>query len=145
MPNKPTPLGVQSPQFETTGDSGAKVAGFTGNTQYTPAWARGAMITLIASAASGSNTMQLQYSPDNGTTWINIGPTSTALTGAGNASIFVYPTNLSQAAGATPANLTTNGTVATIMLNAPMWPVWRISYTVPTSITITSVNVSYLP
>lgn len=141
MSNRPR---RSSPFLETTGDSGAKVAGFNGVTQYTPEWAKGAIITMVASAASGNNTMQLQYSPDAGTTWINIGPTSTALTGAGNASIFVYPTNISQAAGGTPANLTTGGTVATIMLNFTMPPVWRIVYAVPTSVTITAVYVNYL-
>ena len=139
-----TPIARQSPAFETTGDSGSKVAGFNGNTMYTPPGARGAMITLVASAAVGNTTMQLQFTPDGGTTWINIGPTSTALSSAGHASIFLYPTNISQAAGGTPANLTTGGTVATIMLNFTMPPVWRIVYAVATSITITSVNVSYL-
>lgn len=131
--------------IEKTGDSGAKVAGFNGATQYSPNDARGAIITLVASAASGSNTMQLQRSYDGGTTFINFGPTSTALTGAGNASFYVYPTNTSQAAGATPANLTTGGTVAAIMLNTVIPPVWRIVFTVPTSITITAVHVEYLP
>lgn len=145
MPSTPQRHGVGTPQWETTGDSGAKVAGFNGATQFTPPWAKGALITMVASAASGNNTMQLQFSPDGGTTFINIGPTSTALTAAGNASIFAYPSNLSQAAGATPANLTTGGTVATIMLNMVMPPVWRIVFAVPTSISITGVYVSYIP
>lgn len=139
-----TPISRQSPIFETTGDTGAKVAGFNGNTMYTPPGVRGAMITLVASAASGSNTIQLQFTPDGGTTWISVGPVSTALTGAGNVSIFVYPTNISQAAGVTPATLTTGGTVATTMLNFAMPPVWRLAYVVPTSITITGVHVNWL-
>ena len=134
-----------TPTISTTGDSGAKVAGFNGANQFSPPWARGATITLIASAASGNNTMQFQYSPDGGTTFINLGPTSTALTGAGNASIFIYPTNWSQAAGVTPAVLTTGGTVAGNHLNLPIPPMWRIVYAVPTSITITGVYVDYLP
>lgn len=142
MPQSPI---SRSLPIEKTGDSGAKVAGFNGATQYSPNDARGAVITLVASAAVGSNTMQLQRSIDGGTTFISVGPVSTALTGAGNVSIYVYPANTSQAAGATPANLATGGTVAAIMLNTVIPPVWRLAYVVPTSITITAVHVEYLP
>lgn len=143
MPQSPISRNI-SP-LEKTGDSGAKVAGFNGATQYTPDGSRGAVITLVASAAVGNNTMQLQRSYDGGTTFINIGPTSTALTGAGNASIYAYPSNTSQAAGVTPATLTTGGTVAANILNMAMPSIWRIVYAVPTSITITGVFVEYLP
>lgn len=140
-----SPISRSTSRIEQTGDSGAKVAGFNGATQYTPDGSRGAVITMVASAASGSNTMQLQRSYDGGTTFISVGPVSTALTGAGNVSIYVYPTNTSQAAGATPANLATGGTVAAIMLNTCIPSVWRLAYVVPTSITITAVHVEYLP
>lgn len=132
-----------SPFLETTGDSGAKVAGFNGVTQYTPEWAKGAIITMAASAASGSNTIQLQTSFDGDTTWIALGPVSTALTGAGNVSLAIYPTNWT-VADATPTDLTLAGTVATVFLNAPMPPIWRLAYVVPTSVTITAVYVNYL-
>jgi len=132
------------PALQTTGDSGAKVAGFNGSAMYTPTWAQGAIITLIASAAVGSNTIQVQFSPDGGSTWIAIGPTSTALTGAGNASLMFYHTNLT-VADATPTDLTITGTVAGVFVNCPIPPVWRLAYVVPTSITITGAYVTYLP
>lgn len=132
-----------SPFLETTGDSGEKVAGFNGATQYTPEWAKGAIITMVASAASGNNTIQLQTSFDGGTTWIAMGPVSTALTAAGNVSLAIYPTNWTVADG-TPTDLTLAGTVATVFLNAPMPPIWRLTYAVPTSVTITAVYVNYL-
>ena len=112
-------------------------------TQYSAPEYKGAIITLTATAAVGNNTLQLQFSPDEGTTWVSIGPTTTALTSAGNASLLVYPTNWSQAAGATPANLTTGGTVASIFLNAPMPAVWRVQLSVATSITGV-IRVQYL-
>lgn len=140
MSNRPRRL---SPFLETTGDSGAKVAGFNGVTQYTPEWAKGAIITMVASAASGNNTIQVQTSFDGGTTWIALGPVSTALTAAGNVSIAVYPTNWT-IADATPTDLTLAGTVATVFLNSPMPPIWRLAYVVPASVTITAVYVNYL-
>jgi len=133
-----------SSAVETTGDSGAKVAGFNGATQYTPLWAKGAIITMVASAASGNNTMQLQFSYDGGATFLSMGSVTTALTGAGNVSLMVYPTNLT-IADATPVDLTITGTVATVFLNTPIPAIWRILYAVPTSITITAVYVNYLP
>jgi hypothetical protein len=133
------------PTIDTTGDAGALGAGTTnGLLQVTPEWARGAIITLIASAASGSCTFQLQYSPDGGTTWNNYGPVSTALTAAGNTTVAVYPSNWSATAGATPTNMTVGGTVATLLVNAPMPPVWRLSYSVGTSMTISSARVGYI-
>lgn len=134
------------PPIDTTGDTGSLGAGTTtGQLQVTPQWARGATITMLASAASGSCTFQVQYSPDGGTTWNNYGPVSTALTGAGNTTVAIYPTNWSATAGATPTNVTIAGTVATVLVNAPMPPVWRLSFSIGTSITITQVYVDYLP
>lgn len=130
--------------FDTTGDSGARTAAFTGGIQVSPQWARGAIITLVASAASGSNTMQLQYSPDNGVTWINYGAASTALTGVGTSVLAFYPTNWSASAGASPANFAISSTVAAVVANAPIPPMWRLSFAVPTSITITGVFVNYI-
>lgn len=138
-----TPAARPSVAFETI--LSGTFATSTQNTakQLTAPEYRGAIITLTASAASGNNTLQFQFSPDDGTTWINIGPTTTALTGVGHASLFIYPTNWSQAAGATPANLTTGGTVTSIFLNAALPPVWRVQLSVATSITGT-IRVQYL-
>lgn len=133
-----------APALQNTGDSGAKVAGFNGAVMYTPSWAKGAIITLVASAASGNNTIQLQCSPDGGSTWIALGPVSTALTSAGNASLMFYPSNLT-VADATPTDLTIGGTVTGVFVNAPLPPLWRLVYVVPTSITITGAYVAYLP
>lgn len=132
-----------SPFLERTGDSGAKVAPFNSPAQYTPEWAKGAIITMAATAASGNNTIQIETSYDGGSTWLALGPVSTALTGAGNVSIAIYPTNWT-IADATPTDLTLAGTVATVFINAPLPPIWRVAHAVPTSITITGVFVNYL-
>lgn len=132
----------------TTGDTGAKTATFNGATQ-TNYNARGAFITILMGTVTGTTptfSAQLQWSPDGGTTWLNMGPAMTTITATGNHSLLVYPTNLSQTAGATPANLTT-GAAATTILNAPLPRTWRLAYTIggtTPSFTMTSVQVNYL-
>lgn len=133
----------------TTGDSGAKAATFNGATQ-TNFDSPGAMITVVLGTVTGTSptlACQLQWSPDGGTTWMNLGPAMANLTASSQTGVFVvYPTNSSQAAGATPANLTT-GATQTVALNASLPRTWRVLYTIggtTPSFTISAVNVSYL-
>ena len=132
----------------TTGDTGAKTATFGGATQ-TNYNARGAIITFVIGTVTGTSpTMapQLQYSDDGGTTWTNFGPALANITASGTHVLMVYPSNISQAAGVTPANLTTGGT-QTVAINAPLPRTWRINYTIggtTPSFTITRVGVNYI-
>jgi hypothetical protein len=133
----------------TTGDTGAKTTSFTGVT-VTNYDARGAYITVLCGTVSGTTptlAAQLQWSPDAGTTWLNLGPATSTITTTGNtATIAVYPANLSQAAGGTPANLTT-GATATTAINAPLPRTWRLNYTITgttPSFAITAVYVNYI-
>jgi hypothetical protein len=132
-----------------TGDAGAKVATFNGAT-ITNFDAVGAYITLLLGAVTGTTptlTMQLQYSPDSGTTWLNLGPASATLTASNQTAVLaIFPTNFSQTPGATPANLTTGANVSTF-INAPLPRIWRIVYTIggtTPSFTISSVQVNYI-
>ena len=131
----------------STGDVGAKTATFNGATQ-TNYNAAGALITLVVSAVSGTSptcSVQLQVSYD-GTNFDNFGPASTALTAAGRVSILVYPTNASQTAGATPANLTSGATVF-MAINAPLPRTWRLQYTIggtTPSFTFTNAYAAYI-
>lgn len=132
----------------TTGDTGAKTTTFAGATQTNYNHA-GAIITLVVGAVTGttpSMTPQLQYSDDGGTTWTNYGPAMPAITATGTHILVVYPANTSQAAGVTPANLTTGGASTTVN-NAPMPRTWRLNYTISgttPSLTITRVGVNYI-
>ena len=90
-------------------------------------------------------TAQLQWSPDAGTTWVNLGGASTAITATGNSIAFlVGPTNFSTA-GATPAALTT-GATQTVALNTTLPRTWRLNYTIggtTPSFSITAAYVNY--
>ncbi|MDQ6722118.1 MAG: hypothetical protein M3003_15170 [Candidatus Dormibacteraeota bacterium] len=132
----------------TTGDTGAKTVTFAGATQ-TNYNDRGAFITIRLGTVTGTTptlSAQLQWSPDGGTTWLNIGAALANLTATSQTgTIWVYPTN-SSTAGATPAALTT-GATATLMLNAVLPRTWRLNYTIggtTPSFTITAVNVNYI-
>jgi hypothetical protein len=134
----------------TTGDAGAKVANGNGATQVNYN-ARGAVITALLGTISGTFTtfqFQLQWSPDAGTTWLNYGPatTNTTTPTSGNTfTFFVYPANISQAAGATPANLTT-GATSQVALNTVLPRTWRVTWVIAgtsPSATITGVYVNY--
>jgi len=132
----------------TTGDSGVKTALFNGATQ-TNYDARGAFITCLVSAVSGTTpqlTIQLQYSPDGGTTWLTLTPSTAVLSTAGTANIYIYPTNLSSSAGSTPANPVT-GSIANIYVNSPLPRTWRVYYAISgttPSFTITGTYVNYI-
>ena len=132
----------------TTGDSGTQTATFNGATQ-TNYNARGAMITILLGTVSGTTptlAAQLQWSPDGGTTWLNIGSALANLTASNQTgTIWAYPTNISTA-GASPAALTT-GATQTLQLNAPLPRTWRIAYTIggtTPSFAISSVQVNYI-
>jgi len=132
----------------TTGDTGTKTTSFTGATQ-TNFNARGAYITVLCGTVSGTTptlNAQLQFSPDAGTTWINIGAASGNATATANTILFqVAPLNWT-VAGATPAALTT-GATATVQLNAQLPRTWRLNYTIggtTPSFAITAVYVNYL-
>jgi hypothetical protein len=133
----------------TTGDTGAKAASFNGATQ-TNFDSLGAYITVLLGTVSGTGptlTAQLQYSLDAGTTWLNLGPASATVAATGNTILIaIHPANLSQAAGVTPANLTTGATVQ-VMLNAPLPRTWRLNYVIAgtnPSFTFSSVGVNYI-
>jgi len=106
---------------------------------------RGAIVTAILGtvSATGSATllMQMQFSPDNGTTWISYGsPTSAVVVVTGNAvSVMVYPTALVTTLG--------TGAAGIVLNNAPMPKTWRMTYTpggVAVSIVLSNVTVNYL-
>jgi hypothetical protein len=132
----------------TTGDTGTKTASFSGATQ-TNYNARGAYITVLCGTVSGTSptlNAQLQWSPDAGTTWINIGSASGNATATGNTIVFQVGALNWSVAGATPAALTTGGTV-TVQLNALLPRTWRLNYTVggtTPSFAITGVYVNYI-
>jgi hypothetical protein len=131
----------------TVGDTGAKTATFFGATQ-TNYNARGAKIFVLCGNVTGTTptlTAQLQISPDGGTTWLNFGPASTAITTTGNTILIdVYPAN-ETVAGATPAALTT-GATQTVQINAALPRTWRISYVIggtTPSFTLTNAYAAY--
>lgn len=133
----------------TTGDTGAKVASFNGATQTNYNW-RGAYVTVLCGTVSGTTptlSAQFQWSFDGGTTWLALGPASGNVTASNNSiACLIYPSNLSQAPGATPANLTT-GATATLAVNAVLPRTWRLTYAIGgtgPSFAITAVYVNYL-
>jgi hypothetical protein len=133
----------------TTGDTGAKTATFNGATQ-TNYDAVGAFICIRLGTVTGTTpamTPQLQWSPDAGTTWINLGTTAPNLTASNQLGlIMIGPTNWSQAAGATPANLV-SGANSLLALNAFLPRTWRMAFTIggtTPSLTITAIDVNYI-
>ena len=131
-----------------TGDTGAKTASFVGATQINFD-ARGAFITILMGVVTGTTptyTPQLQWSPDGGTTWLTFGPAMAAITATGQYTFAVYPSNFSQAPGATPTNLAL-GSAQFVPINAPLPRSWRINTTIggtTPSFTLTSVQVNYI-
>jgi hypothetical protein len=91
----------------------------------------GAFITILTGTVTGTLptlTLQLQWSPNNGVTWLNFGAPisgSTNLQSNGSAAFVVYPSLL------TGLTLGTSGTgAAATLVAAPLPRLWRISYTV---------------
>jgi hypothetical protein len=133
----------------TTGDTGAKTATFNGATQ-TNFNARGAIITVLCATVSGTSptmNVQLQWSPDAGTTWLAYGPVTGNVTATGNtATLLVYPTHFDDASSTTATALAFGATVSKA-LNAPLPRTWRLVYTIggtTPSFTITAVYVNYI-
>lgn len=126
----------------TTGDAPTIVTATTvnGATQ-TNANARGAIITAILGTVSGTLptlSLQLQWSPDGGTTWLNYGSATSAIAIAtGNTvTVEVYPTALAL----------TLGGAGSAQTNAPLPRTWRMAYTTTgtgISIAVASVQVNY--
>lgn len=134
----------------TTTDTGAKIASGNGATQ-TNFNARGAEITVLFSAASGTFTamhFQLQFSFDVGTTWKNFGPATTdnlTPSSTDTYTFMVYPSNISQTAGTSPTTLVLS-TTQTVAINAPLPRTWRMTWTITgtsPSVTITAIYVNY--
>lgn len=103
---------------------------------------RGALITAILGTVSGTTptlSMQLQWSPDGGTTWVNYGAATAAITiVTGNTvSVMVYPVTWS----------TFTSGAGDVQIAAPLPKTWRMVYTgggVTFSIAIASVQVNYI-
>jgi len=134
----------------TTGDTGAKTTTFNGATQ-TNYDSVGAFITVRLGTVSGTTptlTIAFQFSPDNGTTWHGLGPNLSNLTSSNQtAGLLIGPTNWSQTAGATPANLATATMTSITVWNMFLPRVWRLTYTIAgttPSFTITAVDVNYI-
>lgn len=131
----------------TTGDTPTIVSATTTNgatqTNYN---ARGAIITAILGTVSGTTPaiqMQLQWSPDAGTTWLTYGTATTSLTVAtGNTlAIAIYPTTI------TATLLGTTNSSDNTQVNAPLPRTWRMTYIttgIGISIAVASVNVNYI-
>ena len=120
-------------------DAGTKTASFTGATQTNP-YNSGAIVTVRLGTVSGTSptlAVQMQYSPDDGTTWITLGGASTNVTATGNTITFVvYPGASGAATGAT----------ATVTTNSPLPRTWRLNYTIggtTPSFAITEVDINY--
>lgn len=124
----------------TTTDNGAKTASFSGSTQ-TNYNARGALVTLLLGTVTGTSptlVMQLQWSPDSGTTWITLGAATTALTASNqSATIVIYP----------GAASTVTGSNQTTVVNSPLPRTWRVNITIggtTPSFQINGIAVAYV-
>jgi len=134
--------GFPSNTNTVTGDSPTIVTATTTNgATQTNANARGAIITAILGTVSGTLptlSLQLQWSPDGGTTWLNYGSATSAIAIAtGNTvTVEVYPTALAL----------TLGGAGSAQTNAPLPRTWRMAYTTTgtgISIAVASVQVNY--
>jgi hypothetical protein len=134
----------------TTGDTGTKTATFAGATQ-TNYNARGAYITILLGTVSGTTptlAAQLQWSPDGGTTWLNIGTVLPNLTATSQTGLYmVYPTQFEDASSITTLVTLSNGATVSKLLNMPLPRTWRLNYTIggtTPSFAISSVQVNYI-
>lgn len=121
-----------------TGDTGTKTTSFAGATQ-TNRSARGAIITARFGTVSGTTptcTIQLQFSPDDGTTWINLGPSAAASATNNTVGIIVFP-------GATVGVV---GFSSNALVSCPLPRTWRLNYTIAgttPSFALTETDVNY--
>ena len=86
----------QRNNFVTTADSSAARTATVAGATVTNYNARGAVITINVTAASGTTptlVAKLQYSPDGGTTWIDYTakPVTATISGTGQTTLVVYP------------------------------------------------------
>ena len=134
-----------------TGDTGAKTTSFNGATQVNYN-ANGAIITCLLGTVTGTTPtlgMQLQWSPDAGTTWLNYGTpiaAATAVATGNTLTIAIYPAQWEDATSATLAAFTL-GSTASKLLTAPLPRTWRIAYTIggtTPSIAITAAYVNHI-
>lgn len=128
------------PVAGVTGDTGTKTASFVGATQ-TNDNALGAYIIVVLGTVSGTTptlACQLQWSPDNGTTWLALGAVLPNLTASSQTGVIaVYPAAVTATLGGT----------ASVATNAALPRTWRINYTIGGTIpsfAITAVRVQYL-
>jgi hypothetical protein len=142
------PLSVADATIAGLTDVGVKTASFNGAIQSNPG-ARGALITILLGAVSGTSptlAVQLQWSPDGGTTWLNFGAVLPNLTASNQiGTILVFPTNTSTA-GASPAAFTM-GSATNVQSNVALPKTWRLVYTLggtSPSFTINSIQINYL-
>lgn len=132
----PVPIARDLPASAKTGDAGTKTASFAGKPQ-TNTFARGALITVVVGEVTGpsaSLACQLQWSPDDGGMWLNLGSAMTIGLGNQAATIAVYPTALTAGLGA-------------VQINAPLPRTWRLAYAIggtKPSVSLTAVHVNYL-
>lgn len=120
MSNNATWDRVRNNHYVNVDTSGAKTATIAGTTGIAYN-ARGLIASVIVSAVSGTTpslTVKLQFSPDNGTTWVDWDTTnlqSTAITAAGTTTFRVFP------GAANTANASKNDIVPRT---------WRFYYTI---------------
>lgn len=142
---------VQAQQNTVTGDKGTKTTSFNGKTQTNNLY-HGAQITVSAAAISATLSpvfnVQLQYSPNDGLTWINLGDSSASVTSSNKTiGIQIYPTNFSATPGASPTTLVM-GTDVDLQLNCVLPKTWRLVYHVRSgsgvvSVVLTDTYVNY--
>jgi hypothetical protein len=119
------------------GDIGIKTSTFNGTTQSNPGF-KNAFILIILGIVSGTTptmNVQLQYSPDSGSHWINIGGASSNVTATGN--------TIAISLGSV---FTTSGATQTLFISGQLVKTWRLVYTIggtTPSFTIASSLVSY--
>jgi hypothetical protein len=126
----------------TVADAGTFAASFLGTTQ-TNRTATSAYITVRLGTVSGGTPtlgVQLQWSPDGGTTWLALGAVLPTLTATGQTgTIVVAPSPLT--------GLTLGATVS-VLITAPLPRTWRLAYTIggsTPSVQIANVAVNYVP
>jgi hypothetical protein len=118
----------------TVDASAAKTVTVAGATQ-TNYNARGGIISLVFGTVTGTGptlAVQLQWSPNGGTTWLSWGPATFAAATPASGNVWaclIYPTQVSDDTTTTLAAFTT-GANTTKSLNAPLPRTWRLNYTV---------------
>lgn len=130
-----TAVTLNHPATVTLFASAARTATATGTTQYNNE-AKGIILTVLSTAVTATPvvTPKIQYSPDNGTTWIDYLVITTAIGTAANFSYLIYPVVDASADGA-----------MTESFSLPLPRVWRLVLTHGDADSITySVIATYL-